>query len=66
VWRLDNGTDLSFQVLQADGTYAAAAQSRAFPLIAPADVLRFLALRGEEENALVRQFRAWLRQQLPA
>jgi Uma2 family endonuclease len=65
VWRLDNGRDLSFQVLQADGTYAASPSSRAFPQIAPADLLQFLALRGGEENAIVRQFREWLRQRPP-
>jgi Uma2 family endonuclease len=65
VWRLDNGRDLSFQVLQADGTYAASARSLAFPLLAAADLLPFLALRGDEENSIIRQFRAWLRQRLP-
>src|SRR5260370_24688299 len=49
VWRLDNGRDLSFQVLQADGTYAASPQSRAFPLIGAAHLLQCLSLPGEDE-----------------
>jgi Uma2 family endonuclease len=65
VWRFDNGADLSFQILQADGTYGAGACSLAFPMIAPGDLLRFVALRGEEENTIVRKFREWLRQLLP-
>ncbi len=63
VWRLD-GQALTFHLLQADGTYAAAARSLAFPFLAPADLLPFLALRARlDEMALVRQFRAWVRQQ---
>ncbi|HEV3257036.1 MAG TPA: hypothetical protein VG013_09170 [Gemmataceae bacterium] len=41
--------------------------SRAFPQVTPADVTGFPALRGQmDENAIVRQFRAWVRQQLAA
>jgi Uma2 family endonuclease len=66
VWRLTHD-GLSFHVLQADGTYATAATSHAFPFVAPADLIRFLALRATTgENAVVRQFRDWVRQQLAA
>jgi Uma2 family endonuclease len=65
VWRLD-GPALTFHALQADGRYVATTHSRAFPLVAPADLLTFLALRGQmDENAVVRQFRAWVRQHAP-
>jgi Uma2 family endonuclease len=64
VWRYD-GTDLTFQLLQPDGTYAAHPTSRAFPFLTPADLTAFLALAAStEENALVRQFRDRVRQQV--
>jgi Uma2 family endonuclease len=67
VWRLDGPQSLTFNVLQPDRTYAAATRSLSFPLITPADLIGFLALRGQmDENALVRQFRAWVRGRLPA
>lgn len=62
VWRLDVQV-LSFHVLQPDGTYQTAAHSLAFPVVTPTDLMRFLALRGQlDENALIAQFRAWVRQ----
>jgi Uma2 family endonuclease len=64
VWRLD-GQTLTFHVLGPDGKYITSSHSLSFPLLTPADLLRFLALRATlEENAVVRQFRAWIRQQL--
>lgn len=67
VWRL-SGQSLTFHVLQANGSYAVAAVSRAFPFLAPDDVLRFLNLarQASDENAVERQFRAWVRQHRPA
>jgi Uma2 family endonuclease len=63
VWRLDD-QGLTFHVLQAKGKYAAQGQSPAFPFVRPADVLSFLAQRGQlDETAILRQFRAWVRQQ---
>jgi Uma2 family endonuclease len=51
-------------VLGPDGHYAESRLSKAFPQLAPADLAAFLAKRGQmDENALVRQFRAWVRQQ---
>jgi Uma2 family endonuclease len=62
VWRLRR-TGLTFHVLQSDGTYALSAVSRALPPLAPADLSRFLVLRGQtDENTINAQFRAWVRQ----
>ena len=59
VWRHD-GQTLAFLVRQSNGEYAAAAQSQAFPRATPADIERFLALRGQhDETGIVRQARAW-------
>jgi len=64
VWRLD-GQSLGFYLLGPDGKYAAAQTSLALPLLTPTEVLRFLALGATlDANAVVRQFRAWVRQQL--
>jgi Uma2 family endonuclease len=67
VWRLD-GDVLTFFVLGADGAYAGAAASRSFPLVTPADLLGFLqqARQAGDENAVVRQFRDWIRQRRAA
>jgi hypothetical protein len=63
VWRLD-GSTLTFQVLDPGGNYTQATHSRSFPQVAPADLMRFLAQRTmHDDNTLVAQFRAWLRQQ---
>lgn len=65
VWRVVRGV-LSFEVLQPDGKYTAAPVSKALPPLTPADLQRFLDLRGrDEENSVVRQFRAWVRQLPP-
>lgn len=64
VWRFD-GKVLTFHVLGNDGRYVEAADSKAFPGVRPADLLAFLALRGQaDENDILRQFRAWVRQKL--
>jgi Uma2 family endonuclease len=66
VWRLD-GPALTFHVLGPGGRYADGPRSAAFPLVTPADLVRFLALRSAlDENEVARQFRAWVRQQLAA
>jgi Uma2 family endonuclease len=63
VWRIDAG-GLTFQVLGQNRQYTASPRSKNFPLVAPADLTRFLALRTQlDENAVVQQFRAWFRQQ---
>jgi Uma2 family endonuclease len=62
VWRLADQV-LTFHALAGGGQYAGSATSRAFPFLASADLQGFLALRGrQDENAIVRQFRAWVRQ----
>ena len=66
VWRFD-GTTLTFNVLQANGRHATTPTSLAFPMVTPHDLVGFLALRANtEENALVQQFRAWIRQRRPS
>lgn len=60
VWRYD-GQTLTFYLLGVAGRYAEGA-SRTFPGLAPADLLPFFTLRDHmDENALMRQFRAWVR-----
>jgi Uma2 family endonuclease len=64
VWRIDNET-LSFQVLGSDGKYHEVKESRSFPGLKPSDLVPFLALRDQmDENAVVREFRAWVRQRI--
>jgi hypothetical protein len=64
VWRLDiHG--LSFQVLQASGSYAAQTYSLSFPQFTPADLMTHLAFRAHhDENEVVRRFRIFVRQRL--
>lgn len=60
IWRYD-GTHLQIYFLQA-GQYVARSHSHALPLLAAADILRFLNLyQTTPENALVKQFRQWIR-----
>ncbi len=63
VWRLKGGT-LTFHVLQPDGSYQISATSQSFPQFTSADLLVFLqqARQAADNNVVVRQFRAWLRQ----
>jgi hypothetical protein len=62
VWRLDV-PGLTFHVLQSSSDYATSATSLSFPWLTSADLAGFLALLGQvEENALLRQFRAWIQQ----
>lgn len=63
VWRRE-GETLVCYLLGNDDKYVASLTSRAFPGLAPADLMRFLALRSQmDDNAIVREFRAWVRQQ---
>jgi hypothetical protein len=59
---------LTFLVLGLNGQYQQAAFSRSFPLVTPADLLVFLQQVREapDQNAVVREFRAWIRQRLAA
>lgn len=64
VWRFDGAT-IEFLGLGADGSYTAQTRSLSFPMVAPSDVFRFLSLRGTmDQNALVRQFREWIRERM--
>jgi Uma2 family endonuclease len=66
VWRLE-GQTLVCHLLGSGGTYAASAVSRAFPALVVADLARCLQQRTQmDDNAIVRQFRAWVRQRFPA
>ena len=63
VWRLENKT-LVCHLLGSDGRYTTSRTGRAFPNLVVADVGGFLAFLGQmDENGVVRQFRAWVRQQ---
>jgi len=63
VWRCREGT-LQMLLLQADGQYAAAERSLAFPFLPLADFARFLNPdAAESETKLLRAFRAWVRQE---
>jgi Uma2 family endonuclease len=63
VWRCD-ASGFAFHVLQ--GTrYAVQTHSLAFPQLASADLVPFLAQVAQiDDTALARQFRAWVREQL--
>jgi Uma2 family endonuclease len=62
VWRLE-GAALTFHVLGPDGAYQSAGVSRSFPQLTPADLLAFVqqARQAGDENAVVRDFRDWIR-----
>jgi Uma2 family endonuclease len=66
VWQLEGQTIVCY-LLGSDGRYTASNQSKAFPGLNPADLIPFLALRGQmDENAVVREFRNWVRQRFAA
>ena len=55
-------------VLNAKGKYDSFATSATFPLaITPADLMVFVNMLGQlDENAIIRQFRLWIRAKLAA
>jgi hypothetical protein len=62
VWRLKDQV-LTCHLLGSDGRYTVSSVSRAFPGLVVADLVAFLSLRGQmDETAIIRQFRAWVRQ----
>jgi Uma2 family endonuclease len=62
VWRRE-GQTITCHLLGSDGKYAVSKVSRAIPGLVVADLAPFLNLRGQMDvNAIVRQFRAWVRQ----
>jgi Uma2 family endonuclease len=62
VWRLD-GDSLTFQTLNARGTYRRASHSRSFPHVSPVDLLPFVleARLAGDENPVLQRFREWVR-----
>jgi Uma2 family endonuclease len=65
VWRWD-GQTLVCYLLGSDGQYTVGTVSKAIPGLTVADLAPFLALQGTmDENAIIRQFRAWVRRQFP-
>jgi Uma2 family endonuclease len=62
VWRLE-GDVFTFHVLSAVGVYDIAAQSQTFPWIRPAHLLPVVqqGRKAADQNAVVRDFRAWIR-----
>ena len=65
VWRF-NGRLLRFCILGADGKYADAECSKAFPFLRPEHLQPFLSLPDDEdETARLRRYVSWLRANLP-
>lgn len=63
VWRFD-GQDLWIYSLEK-GEYSLQEASKVLPILTRFDLLRFLGKKGKlGENAILREFRQWLRQQL--
>ena len=63
IWRYD-GSQLEIYSLQA-GEYTCQPRSQALPLLTATDILQFLeASQTMGENALVKQFRQWIRQRI--
>jgi Uma2 family endonuclease len=65
VWRWD-GQTLRVCLLGKDGRYRENHASRAFPFLPVAELVRFLSLEGRSETRLIREFRAWVREQQAA
>jgi Uma2 family endonuclease len=64
VWRLEHPT-LTFHALGAKRKYTAIGRSLSFSLVTPADLMIFLAMRGgQDDNSVIRQFRAWIQQRI--
>lgn len=64
VWRFD-GETLRIARLQADGTYTEVDTSVSLPSLSPAEVVRWIGLaEGQSQTAWLRQFRAWVRDEL--
>ena len=67
VWRLDDGA-LTFQVLNADGSYRQVDETPIFAGVAPGDLIHFLRDGSQtlNQNEVTHRFRAWVRQRRPA
>lgn len=64
LWRYDGATLTVYQLV--NGQYVPCERSPTFPLVPPADLVRFVRL-GEQEDttSMIRAFRTWLREQMP-
>jgi Uma2 family endonuclease len=63
VWRFD-GQSIVVLLLGSDAEYRASAQSRAFPFLPVADLVRFIGLRATmSDTAIARAFQDWVREQ---
>ncbi|MGH9677265.1 MAG: Uma2 family endonuclease [Candidatus Acidiferrum sp.] len=67
VWRYESQV-MTFHVLDASGKYQIASESQSFPGLNPADLGTFITMRKqlEDDNAVIGQFRDWVRQKLVA
>ncbi len=64
VWQVEDQNIICY-LLNADH-YSVSAVSRAFPGLTVSDLAAFLKLSGQmDDNAIVRQFRSWVRAQFP-
>ena len=64
VWRFD-GKRMVFLILGPDGQYWEGKTSATFPFLQPQHLLRFLNMAAhQEENSVVKSFRAWVRKQI--
>jgi Uma2 family endonuclease len=64
IWRFD-GKRMVFLILGPDGQYTESTTSPTFPFLQPQHLLRFLGMAShQDENAVVKNFRAWVRKQI--
>jgi Uma2 family endonuclease len=65
IWRLV-GDELTFHVLDENGTYQSAATSRSFPEITPSDLITSIkqARASDDITTVTRSFRSWVRNRL--
>jgi Uma2 family endonuclease len=62
VWRFDDRV-LMIHVLGNGGSYESVPSSRLFPFLTPEDLMRYLEMEWTiDDNAIIREFRTWLRQ----
>ena len=66
VWRFDGNT-LTIHILNEAGIYLKSTHSLAFPGVTAADLARFLTMPDQmEQNAVIREFRAWIQERIAA
>jgi Uma2 family endonuclease len=65
LWRWD-GKQLRVSLLGKKGEYHDSNVSKAFPFLPVAELVRFLTMRGVSQTQIMREFRAWVREQQAA